>query len=170
MNAEKAAAQQAKSPRVISLEQIDLRTIGHIASKGRVQDREYNHLPAVEQLIAQGKESVPYLISKLTDEAKVEGQVIDYWSDVRVADVALLVLTDFFTDSTWQRATVAGVSWDELLERGNQEGLTAEQVLRSYISKHGRKKIQDSWKDTWTKYRDKMFWDEKQRCFRLISS
>src|SRR6266699_4942273 len=124
------------------LRKFDLRTIGHIASKGRVQDRQYNQLPAVEQLIAQGKESVPYLISKLNDEAKIEGQVVDYWSDVCVGDVALIVLTDFFTDSTWQRATVAGVSWDELLERGNQKGLTAEQVLRRYISKHGRKKIQ----------------------------
>jgi pseudouridine-5'-phosphate glycosidase len=48
--------------------------MGHIAPKGRIQDTEYNQLPIVEQLTAHGKESIPFLISKLEDETKIEGQ------------------------------------------------------------------------------------------------
>jgi hypothetical protein len=167
---EKAAGQQPKSSSVVPIAQVDLREIGHIAAKGRVQDLEYNQLPVIKELIAQGKESVPYLINKLNDETKVKGQVVDYWSDVRVGDVALIVLTDFFTDSTWQRPTIAGLTWDEFLERGNRKSLTAEEILRSYIAKRGRRKIQDRWKDTWAQYRNKIYWDERERCFKLIGS
>ncbi len=63
--------------------------MGRIAPKSRVQDRDYNQLPVVEQLIAHGKESIPFLISKLDDETKIVGHVIDYWNQVYVGDVAL---------------------------------------------------------------------------------
>jgi hypothetical protein len=167
---ERVGTQQPKSVSPIQLAQVDLVKIGHIAPKGRVQDLDYNQLSVIEELIAQGKDSVPYLISKLDDETKIDGPIVDYWSDVRVGDVALIVLTDFFTDSSWQRTTLAGVSWDEFLERRNRKTLTGQQVLRNYIAQHGRKKIQDRWKDTWEQYSNKLYWDEKERCFRLTSS
>ena len=44
--------------------------------------------------------------------------------------------------------------------------LTAEQVLQNYISKHGRKKIQQRWLDTWREYGAKVFWDENEKCFK----
>ncbi len=72
----------------VPLSQIDLTKIGPIAPKGRVQDTEYNRLPIVEDLIARGNEAVPFLIGKLDDETKIKGHVFDYWSDVRVGDVA----------------------------------------------------------------------------------
>jgi hypothetical protein len=87
------------------LSEIDLTNIGPIAPKGRVQDTEYNHLPVVENLIAHGNEAIPFLIAKLDDETKIRGHVFDYWSDVRVGDVAFIILTDFFTDPTWQKTT-----------------------------------------------------------------
>jgi len=130
-----------------------------------VQDREYNDLAVINGLIQHGKEAVPYLISKLDDETKIEGHIIDYWSEVRVADVALIILIDFFTDSSSQ-TTLAGVGWDEFLERGVNEDLTAEQVLRNYISKHGRKAIKDRWQTLWREYGDRVFWDNKESCFR----
>src|SRR5688500_7495724 len=101
----------------VPVSDISLASIGSIAPKGRVQDGEYNDLAVVKRLIQQGKEAIPYLISKLDDETRIEGHVMDYWSEVRVADVALIILTDFFTDSSWQNTTVPGVGWDELLER-----------------------------------------------------
>ena len=166
---EKVAPERPKSVSTVSLSHVDLLKMGHIAPKGRVQDPDYNQLPVVEELIAQGKDSLPYLISKLDDETKIDRPIVDYWSDVRVGDVALIILTDFFTDSSWQRTTVAGVSWDEFLERKNRQSLTAEEVLRDYIAQHGRKEIQDRWKDTWARYSDRLYWDEKERCFRLTS-
>jgi hypothetical protein len=155
----------ARSP----LTEIDLATVGAIAPKGRVQDAEYNHLPLVDQLIAHGRESIPYLISKLDDETKIEGYVVDFWNEVRVADVALIILTDFFTDHTWQNTTVPGVGWDQFLKRGANSSITAEQVLRNYISKHGRSKIKERWQQIWEKYRHQIGWDETERCFKPSS-
>jgi hypothetical protein len=97
----------------------------------------------------------------------MEGQVIDYWSELRVGDVALIILTDYFTDSSWQRTTIAGVGWDEFLERGSKKNFTAEQVLRSYIAKHGRDKIKDRWQEIWTRDGDRIFWDDGERCFKV---
>ena len=101
------------------LTDINLATIGALAPKGRVQDTEYNRLPLVDQLIAHGKDSIPFLISKLNDETKVTG------------------------------TTIAGVGWRKFLERGSNNDLTGEQVLRNYISRHGRGKIKKRWQKIW---------------------
>ena len=147
--------------------QTDLSKIGYISPKGRVQDGEYNESPELKHLIARGKESIPQLIGELDNETKIEGQVLDYWSEVRVGDVALIILTDYFTDSSWQRTTIAGVGWDEFLERGSKTNLTGEQVLRNYIAKHGRDKIKARWQEIWTRDGDRIFWDDGEHCFKL---
>lgn len=100
---------------VVPLKDIDLSKIGHITPKGRVQDKYYNELPIVDQLIANGKESIPYLISKLEDETSIKEHVMDYWSLMRVGDKA-----------KWQHV------WDENKER--------------------------------------IYWDEKDRSFRVRAS
>jgi|GEM_PF-1625900 len=164
---ERLPVKEESRPSVVPVSDINLASIGSIAPKGRVQDSEYSDLNVVKRLIQQGKEAIPYLISKLDDETRIEGHVMDYWSEVRVADVALIILTDFFTDSSWQNTTVPGVGWDEFLERGVNRNLTGEQVLRNYISKHGRKAIKDRWQALCREYRDRLFWDENERCFRV---
>lgn len=151
----------------IPLSEIDLRSIGHIAPKGRVQDAEYNQLPIVEQLILHGKESIPFLISKLEDETKIESHVLDFWYQVYVGDVALVILSDFFLDKNWKRSTIAGMHWNELLERGNNKSITGEQVLRDYLGRHGRRKIKERWQKVWQQYQDKIFWDEQDRAFKV---
>ena len=158
-----AAQKSTHSP---ELTKINLATIGAIAPKGRVQDAEYNRLPLVDQLIAHGRDSIPYLISKLDDETKIEGHVVDYWHEVRVADIALIILTDFFTDHTWQNTTIPGIGWNQFLERGGNPDLTSEQVLKNYISKHGRSRIKQRWQKIWETYQGKIEWDEKERCFQ----
>lgn len=164
---ELSRVKQQTSVSVIPLADINLAAIGSIAPKGRVQDHEYNDLPVVETLIQHRKEVIPYLISKLGDETKIDGHVIDYWSEVRVGDVALIILTNFFTDGSFQNTTIPDVSWDVFLERGANKDLTGERVLRNYISKHGRKAIKERWQALWREYRDRLFWDENERCFRV---
>jgi len=149
------------------LTDINLARIGALAPKGRVQDTEYNRLPLVEQLIAHGKDSIPFLISKLNDETKITEHVVDYWEEVRVGDVALIILIDFFINPTWTDTTIPGVGWDKFLERGGNTDITGEQVLRNYISRHGRRKIKERWQKIWETHRDKPQWDEKERCFKL---
>lgn len=148
------------------LSELNLAEIGALAPKGRVQDTGYNQLPVVENLIAHGKESIPYLIGRLEDETKAKGHVLDYWSDVRVGDVAFIILTDFFTDSTWRRATIPGAGWDEFLGRRKDANVTSEQLFHNYIANHGRKGIQKKWQQMWDENREKVYWDEKERCFK----
>lgn len=156
------------SPQVqIPLSEIDLTRIGHIAPKGRVQDAEYNQLPIVEELIRHGKESIPFLISKLEDETRIEGQILDFWYQVYVGDVALVILSDFFLDKNWKRSTIAGMHWNEFFRRGNNKNITGEQVLRNYIERYGRRKIKERWQNVWQQYQHRIFWDEQERAFKV---
>ena len=159
---------QESTASVVPLSDINLAAIGTIAPKGRVQDRDYNDLAVITSLLQHGKEAIPYLIGNLDNATKIEGHVIDHWSEVYVADVALIILTNFFTDRSSQRTTLPGVGWDEFLERGSNNDLTGEQVLRNYVSKHGRKVIKERWQALWREYRDRLFWDQNERCFRVI--
>jgi hypothetical protein len=161
------SARAASPPQEEKLEEINLARIGHVAGKGRVQDRDYNQLVVVEQLIAHGKESIPFLISKLEDETKIEGHVFDHWYQVAVGDVALVILSDFFLDSSWKRSTIKGMKWDEFLRRGADKNSTGEQLLRNYLEKYGRKRIKERWQNVWQKYQQRIFWDEKERAFKV---
>ncbi len=155
------------SPPVSPRLEIDLTRIGHIAPKGRVQDAEYNQLPIVEELIAHGKESIPFLISKLEDETKIDSHVLDFWYQVYVGDVALVILSDFFLETNWTRSTIAGMHWNEFLGRGNNKNITGEQVLRNYIGRYGRRKIKERWQNVWQQYQDRIFWDGHERTFKV---
>jgi hypothetical protein len=151
----------------VQLSQIDLTQIGHLTPKGRVQDGDYNRLPVIEQLIAHDKDSIPFLISKLEDETKIEGHIIDYWYQVCVGDVALVILVDFFLDSNWERSSIEGMNWDAFLERGANKDITGEEVLRNYIERHGRKRIKERWLQAWEKYQERIYWDGQERNFKL---
>jgi hypothetical protein len=161
-----ASPSASPSPQV-QIAEVNLAQIGHVAPKGRAQDRNYNQLAVVEQLIAQGKESIPFLISKLDDETKIEGPVIDYWYQVYVGDVALLILSDFFLDKNSERSTIEGMEWDEFLGRGNDKSITGEQLLRNYIERYGRKRIKERWQRVWEKYQQRILWDEQERAFKV---
>jgi hypothetical protein len=154
----------------VPLSQIDLSKIGAVTPKGRVQDKDYNNLPVVENLIAHERRAVPFLIGKLDDETEIKNHVFDYWSDVRVGDVAFTILTDFFTDPTWQKTTIPGVGYDTFLGRKPNSNETGEQLLRNYISKHGRHEITTRWRAIWAQYQDRVYWDENDRCFKLRDS
>ena len=149
------------------LKNVDLSRIAYIAPKGRVQDKEYNQIRTIEKLIAVGKDSIPFLIDKLDDETKIKHHVKNYWSEVSVGDLALIVLTNFFLDSSWQKSTIPNVGWDEFLERGEDKNSTGEDILRNYIEKHGRKKIKDRWQKIWEENKENIYWDKDDQCFKI---
>lgn len=151
----------------VPLEQINLALIGPTGGKGRVQDRDYKELPLIDQLLYHGKEAIPFLIGKLDDETKIDYQIVDFWSDAYVGDVAFVILEDFFLDSKWEKSTIEGMDWDSFLGRGNNRNITGEGLLRDYIKKYGRKKIKQRWQDAWEKNKDRIYWDDQERNFRL---
>jgi hypothetical protein len=149
------------------LSEIDLVKIGKIAPKGRVQDKNYNQLSIIDKLIGNGKDSIPFLIENLDNETKFEEPILDYWKEVKIGDVALVILTNFFTDKAWKNTTIPDVSWDIFLKRGKNKSFTGEQVLRNYIKKYGRKNIKQRWQKIFEQNKNNIFWDETENCFNL---
>ena len=149
------------------LSEIDLSQIGHIAPKGRVQDKEYNNLAEIEELIANGKEAIPFLIGKLEDETAITHHVLDYWPPpVKVGDVAYVILMDFTTDSSWMKNTIPGTDRDSLLGKYDPNLPGVERLAR-FVEKNGRKPIRQKWERVWAAHKDQIVWDERERCFRV---
>ena len=159
------AATTAKAAKPLS--EIDLSQIGHVAPKGRVQDKDYNDLVLIDQLLANGKDAIPFLISKLEDDTKINHQVLVCWpGPATVGDVAFVILMNFTTDSSWTRTTVPGADRDSLLGKYDPT-LPGVQRLSRFVEEHGRKPIRLKWEKIWAKYKDEIIWDEWQRCFRV---
>lgn len=132
----------------------------HCSPKGRFQD---GGSIVIDEIIAGGKDSVPVLIGMLTDTRRTKTPIEDYWSVTYIGDIAFMVLADLFLDSSWQHATVPGTGWEML---GADPQGPAETQLRDYILKHGRASLKAKWTKLWEQYKDKVYWDEKERCFK----
>lgn len=154
------------------LNDIDLTTIKHIAPKGRAQDgtlegEKFVKLSIADDLLAHGKDCIPFLISKLDDETELKRGTIDFWYEVYVGDISLIILNDFFTKSDGLNSTISGFGWDDFLERGNDKDSMSEAILRKYIKKHGRKNIKERWQKMWDDNNQNIIWDETERCFKI---
>ena len=143
---------------------VDLRHIGHVESKWRVQDQPS---PVVEALIKAGPPAVTFLLSKLEDRTRIPGQgaVLDFWPRVEVGHVALVVLCDFFRRADGITPTVPGLTWDEILGRHNQNP-PAWSVYDSFVAQHGRSGIRRKVEQLLTPYSGTLVWDATERCFR----
>ena len=151
-----------------ALELIDISKVPHLASKGRFQDggtADGGTNQVAKDLVANGKDAIPFLIDKLDDETEMDHTIVNFWNRLSVGDMAYIILTDFFTDRSGVSSTIPGFAWDDFLERGNDKSLTGEEVLRRYIQKHGRKSIKTRWQELWDKNKDKIVWDERCYCF-----
>lgn len=143
--------------------QVDLRHIGPIAPKGRVQDRDYNpRFPEVDRLIAAGPAAIPFLISKLEDETRVEGNPVDFWPKCTVGDVAWMILADFFTTADWKECTVQPALGSFILPHDQGAYAAWETAIRRYGRKGIRKKVEAVLRPYGTRF----VWDAKDLCFR----
>ena len=142
---------------------VDLRRIGHVTSKGRIQDQG---VPVVEALIKAGPAATTFLISKLDDSTPIRGQVFDFWPTVEVRQVALVILCDLFTAPDGVTPTVSGVSWDEILERQSND-VPAWTLYDDYIARHGRTAVRAKVERLLAPSRDHLVWNTRDRCFRL---
>ena len=143
---------------------VDLTRIGPLRAKGRIQDE---HQPVVDTLITAGVSAVPFLVSKLEDRTRIPGRepVLAFWPRVEVRHVALLVLCDLFTRADGSTSTVAGLDWDEVLERRDR-GAAAWELYDGFVSKHGRAGIRLKVEQLLAPYKDRIVWDAAERCFR----
>lgn len=132
--------------------------------KGRFQDKEYCDSRFIDQIVAAGKEAIPALISQLTDNRRTSEPVWDFWQYTTAGDVAFFILTDLFTDSDWKTRTAPGLKAFELRCRQTE---AAETCWRRFLQTHPRTLIQRQWLAEWRANEERIYWDEKARCFRM---
>jgi hypothetical protein len=135
--------------------------------KGRIQDYPSK---VMDQIISSGPNAVPVLIAMLRDEhiAETPEPIICYWPPMAIGDIAFCILTDLFTDSTYVKTTLPGTGWDDML--GPPADRPAWVQLNEFIKEHGRTALQVKWQKLWDKYKAEVYWDAKERCFRLRKS
>jgi hypothetical protein len=164
-------------PPVESKLQFDLSKIGMVVDGeqicedvGRIQDFPSK---VMDQIIAAGPQSVPVLITMIGDArmAKTREPIICYWGGMAMSDIAFCLLNDLFTETGGSaiggRPTLPGAGYEMLGPPGD---LPAWEQLHRYIREHSRAALQARWQALWDKYKDQMFWDPQERCFKLRAS
>jgi len=120
----------------------------------------------MDKIVADGKGAIPVLISQLRDARPTKEPIYDYWSPTTAGDVAYFILNGLFTDSDWKTFNMPGM--DALNDKACQS--YAEDCWQRFLKKHGRKFVQDQWLAAWKKNKDRVYWNEEARCFRLRES
>jgi hypothetical protein len=139
---------------------------GHTCrAKGRLQDVGYCASNLMNQIISDGKEAIPILISQLRETRPTKEPIYDYWSLTTAGDVAYFILTDLFTDADWKAFNMPGL--EPLYDKDCHS--YAEDCWQRFLKRHGRKFVQDQWLAAWKKNKDRIYWDDKARCFRVSS-
>jgi hypothetical protein len=131
-------------------------------SKGRLQDKYYCRSRLVDQVVATGKPAIPILISQLTDSRATSGPIFDYWRKTTAGDIAFFMLNSLFTESDWKTFTMPGL--ESLTYQCSED---AETCWRRFIASRGRQYVQTKWMAAWTVNRDRVYWDNDARCFRV---
>jgi hypothetical protein len=158
-------AQTGQSPaKDIQLWRFDeLTAPGSCRAKGRFQDKEYCDSQVVNQILALGKDAIPFLISELTDGRKTKHPIYDLWTYTAAGDIANSFLFDLFTAPDW---TVSPMP--ELESLHMECTRPGESCWRKFLHKNGRKFVQEQWRAAWEANKDRIYWDESARCFRLM--
>jgi hypothetical protein len=150
----------------------DLSKIGFIVDgkqicedKGRLQDYPSK---VMDEIIAAGLKSVPVLIGMITNSREVRTQepIICYWYGMTVGDLAALTLTDLFTDASHEKETIPGADWASIMDPEDKDRPAADQ-FHLFVKRHGRATLRAKWRQLWAQYGDQVYWDGKERCFRL---
>ena len=137
-------------------------TAGTCRAKGRLQDKEYCDSRIVDEVIAQGKAAIPILISQITDTRRTPSPIYDFWDYTTAGDVAVFLLTNLFTDSGWKTLHMPGL---EALEDNCSD--PAWVCWHRFVTRHGRSFIRNQWLAAWKANKDRIYWSEEARCFRL---
>jgi hypothetical protein len=134
-------------------------------AKGRLQDKDYCKSTVVDQILSQGNDAIPILISQITDTRPTKEPIYDFWGPMTVGDVAYLVLGSLFLDADWKTRTMPGLKRIDL-----DCGAASFQCYQILLKKHGRKFIQNEWLAAWNANKDRVYWDARARCFRLAEN
>ena len=116
----------------------------------------------MDQIVAQQKAAIPILISQLTDQRKTREPIFDFWNQTTSGDIAYFILRDLFTEPDSKTFNLSGI---QLPDQNCPGG--AETCWRAFVRKYGRKSIQAQWRAAWHANRDRIYWVQSARCFRV---
>jgi hypothetical protein len=147
----------------------DLAKIGMVVN-GQQECNDTNNrlqdLPSreMDRITAGGLRSVPILIAMIADSrmAKTREPIFCYWPGMAIGDIAFCLLDGLFRD-TKGATTVPGSGWHDML--GSDNDLPAWEQIR----KSGRASLKAKWQKVWARYKDQVYGDAQDRCFRLGS-
>jgi hypothetical protein len=112
-------------------------------------------------ILAEGKNAIPILISQLTDTGTTQKPIEPDWSYTDSGDAAYFILITN-GDGTFNLPDVP--TWQTVIN-GCTTGV--EGCWREYVSKNGRQSVQQAWMKAWSLNKDKISWDAKEKCFRV---
>jgi hypothetical protein len=133
-------------------------------AKGRFQDRDYCASAIIDQIVADGKSAIPVLIGQITDSRWIAEPVYDFWPRIRTGELAHFILENLFIDDSWEKSTMPA-----LFPRGDSDEPSSVR-WENFRKKHSLIEIQARWTEFWKANADKIYWDEKARCFQTVRS
>jgi len=142
--------------------EIDVLDVGKLLPKGRIQDNTNDAV--VAGIVAKRRESIPFLIDRLTSERVYDHRVLDFWPRVREGDIALMFLSDLFTDPSGVMSSLPELCWDTVLGRSDDD-MPAWELVDSYLETHSRADLQALWRQAYVRYEKEISWDEDRRFF-----
>jgi hypothetical protein len=130
-------------------------------AKGRFQDREYCQSAVIDQIVSDGKSSIPVLISQITDARWIAEPVYDFWPRIRTGELAYLILANLFVDDTWQKNTMPPLFPERQCHESGWD------CWSKFRKAHSLKDLQSHWMAFWEASKERIYWDDRARCFRL---
>ena len=132
-------------------------------AKGRFQDREYCSSAVIDRIVADGKSAIPRLISQITDSRWIAEPIYDFWPRIRTGELAHFILENLFVDETWRHSTMPALFPPEKCDAPSWD------CWASFRKGHTLGEIQTRWTAFWEANKERIYWDEKARCFRLAA-
>jgi hypothetical protein len=149
----------------------DLMRIEYVPPKARVQDNVSQiKPPVIEELLAMGNESIPFLINRLSSERSYREPPLDYYQSLTEGGMAYIILNDFFTSADGKRTTVPSLCWNVLLEKSKHPNTPAWELLDIYHQTHSREELRHKWNEMWQRNGKQIVWDKSQHFFRVQGS
>lgn len=130
-------------------------------AKGRFQDREYCASRVMDQIVADGKSAIPILISQITDSRWIAAPVYDFWPRIRTGELAYFILGNLFVDDTWQKSTMPPLFQEQHCDDASWV------CWAKFRKSHSLADLQVHWMKFWKTNKDRIYWDDRARCFRL---
>lgn len=116
----------------------------------------------MDQIVADGKSAIPILISQITDTRWIAEPVFDFWPRIRTGELAHLILASLFVDDTWQKSTMPPLFPEKPCHESGWD------CWAKFREAHSLKDIQSHWEAFWELNKERIYWDDKARCFRLV--